>query len=55
MLDDELTYGVIGCSRRVYNELGFGLLESGYTGALVHECVKRGLKVDREFSGASIS
>ena len=48
--DDELTYRVIGCYRRVYNELGFGLLESGYTGALCHEFVKHGLRFDRELS-----
>lgn len=46
--DDDLTYRVIGCFRWVYNEYGFGLLESAYTGALVHACSKRGLKVERE-------
>jgi GxxExxY protein len=50
LADDELTYSVIGSARRVYNELGFGLLESGYAGALVHECRKQGLRVDREMS-----
>lgn len=50
LTDNELTYEVIGCFRRVYNELGFGFLESGYTGALAYDCSKRGLRVDRELS-----
>jgi GxxExxY protein len=50
LADNELTYEVIGCFRRVYNELGYGFLESGYAGALAHDCSKRGLRVDRELS-----
>ena len=46
--DDELTYEAIGGFRWVYNEFGYGLLESGYTGALVHAWTKRGLRVERE-------
>lgn len=48
LLDDDLTYAVIGCSRWVYNEFGVGLLESAYVGSLVHACRKRGLSVQRE-------
>ena len=46
--DDELTYCAIGCFRWVYNDLGYGLLESGYTGAFVRACSVRGLRVERE-------
>lgn len=59
--DEELTYSVIGCSRRVFDELGFGLLESAYRGALAHACRKQGLKVAREvmtpiyFDGAVVA
>lgn len=48
--DDELTYKAIGCYRWVFNELGSGLLESGYVGAFVRACAVRGLKVEREVS-----
>lgn len=48
MQDDELTYRTIGCFRWVYNEFGYGLLESGYSGALVRACTVRGLRVARE-------
>jgi hypothetical protein len=34
--DDQLTYEVIGGFRRLYNQYGYGLLESGYSAALVH-------------------
>lgn len=50
LADNELTYEVIGGYRQVYNEMGFGFLESGYTGALAYECTKRGLLVERELS-----
>jgi GxxExxY protein len=50
LADDELTYEVIGCFRRVYNELGFGFLESGYSRALAYACHKRGMRTDRELS-----
>ena len=48
--EDEVTYKVIGCSRRVFDELGFGFLESAYTGALVQACRSAGLQVEREVS-----
>ena len=46
--DDELTYRAIGCFRWVYNELGYGLLESGYSAAFAYACNERGLTVQRE-------
>lgn len=46
--DDQLTYAVIGCARRVYNQFGYGFLESAYVCALVHACRKTGLEVERE-------
>jgi GxxExxY protein len=46
--DDRLTYEVIGGFRRVYNQYGYGLLESGYSAALVHVWRSKGLRVDRE-------
>ena len=46
--DDELTYEVIGGFRRVYNQYGFGLLESAYSAALVHVWRSKGLQVERE-------
>lgn len=46
--DDQLTYAVIGCARRVYNQFGYGFLESAYVSALVHSCRKIGLNVERE-------
>ncbi len=46
--DDELTYRVIGGFRWVYNVFDYGLLESAYTGALVHAWTSNGLRVERE-------
>ena len=48
--DEELTYAIIGCSRRVFDELGFGFMESAYVGALAHACRKASLRVAREVS-----
>src|SRR5687767_2107040 len=48
MTDDELTYAVIGGSYRVYNEFGYGFLESAYVGALIATCRKAGLTIERE-------
>ena len=47
-MDDKLTHAVIGRAYRVYNEFGFGFLESGYVGALISACRKVGLTVERE-------
>ena len=48
LLDEELTYAVIGCFLRVFNRLGSGFLENVYVGALVIELQKLGLHVERE-------
>jgi GxxExxY protein len=34
---EELTYKIIGCAHNVYNELGFGFLESVYHNAMIVE------------------
>ncbi len=44
----DLTYVVVGRAYRVYNELGYGFLETGYVGALIQACRKVGLTVERE-------
>ena len=46
----EVVHAVIGCSRRVYDEMGFGLIESAYVGGLAYACRSAGLRVDREVS-----
>jgi GxxExxY protein len=44
----ELTDLVIGVFYDVYNELGFGFLESVYRNSLRHALIQKGLTVDRE-------
>jgi GxxExxY protein len=44
----ELTYEIIGAFYTVYNELGYGFLESVYVNALSLELRLRGLTVERE-------
>jgi GxxExxY protein len=44
----EITRAIIGAFFRVYNELGFGFLESVYRRALAHELRKIGLAVEVE-------
>ena len=44
----ELTRKVIGCAYKVFNELGFGFLESIYKKAMIIELVKDNLKVEAE-------
>jgi GxxExxY protein len=48
LLDEELTYAVIGSFLRVYNKLGDGFLENVYVGALGIELQKAQLHVERE-------
>ena len=45
---EELTRKIIGCAYKVFNQLGFGFLESVYRKAMVIELEKAGLKVDEE-------
>jgi len=48
LVEEKLTEAVIGAFFDVYNELGFGFVESIYTGALELELRERGHRVDRE-------
>lgn len=45
---EELTHKIIGCAYKVFNELGFGFLESIYKKAMIIELVKNNLKVEAE-------
>ena len=46
----ELTHKIIGCAYSVFNQLGFGFLESVYRKAMVIELEKADLKVEEEKS-----
>jgi len=48
MKHEELTYKIIGCAHKVYNQLGFGFLESVYKNAMIIELDKNGLKSEVE-------
>ena len=48
LLEESLTYSVIGAFFEVYNTLGFGFLEHLYVLALEQELIARGHKVRRE-------
>jgi GxxExxY protein len=50
MQHEDLTSKIIGCAYRVFNQLGFGFLESVYKKAMVHELVKNNIKVEAEKS-----
>ena len=45
---EEITHEIIGSAYRVYNQLGFGFLESVYKKAMLIELAKRNLKVEEE-------
>jgi GxxExxY protein len=45
---EELTHKIIGCAYKVFNELGFGFLESIYRKAMIIELAKNNLKVEAE-------
>ena len=45
---EKLTHKIIGCAYKVFNELGFGFLESIYKKAMIIELVKNNLKVETE-------
>jgi GxxExxY protein len=40
---EDLTHKIIGCAYNVFNQLGFGYLESVYRKAMVIELTKSGL------------
>ncbi len=45
---NDITYKVIGCIYKVYNQLGPGLLESVYEQALCYQLTKDGLSVESQ-------
>ena len=46
----ELTHKIIGCAYKVFNQLGFGFLESVYRKSMIIELEKAGLKSEEEKS-----
>ena len=48
MEKEDVTHKVIGCAYQVYNNLGFGFLESVYRKAMVIEIEASGLRVHQE-------
>ena len=48
MEKEDVTHKVIGCAYQVYNNLGFGFLESVYRKAIVIEIEASGLRVQQE-------
>lgn len=48
LIEEALTYSVIGAFFEVYNQLGFGFLEQVYVNALEAELIARGHRVRRE-------
>ena len=48
MKHEELTHKIIGCAYTVFNQLGFGFLESVYRKAMVIELSKSRLNVEEE-------
>ena len=48
MKNEELTHRIIGCAYQVYNQLGFGFLESVYKKAMILELAKKGLRAEEE-------
>jgi GxxExxY protein len=49
ILEKELSHAIVGCFFDVYNELGYGFVESIYARALDIMLRGRGLRVDREY------
>jgi len=50
MKHEKLTHKIIGCAYKVFNELGFGFLESVYKKAMIIELTKNKLNVEDEKS-----
>lgn len=48
MNQDDITHKIIGCAYKVYNQLGFGFLESIYRKAMVIELAKIDMKAEVE-------
>jgi GxxExxY protein len=49
IVEKELSHAIVGCFFEVYNELGYGFVESVYARALAITLRVRGLQVDREY------
>jgi GxxExxY protein len=49
IVEKQLSHTIVGCFYEVYNELGYGFLESLYARALEIALRERGLRVDREY------
>jgi len=45
---EDITHKIIGCAYQVFNQLGFGFLESVYKKAMIIELIKSGLNVEPE-------
>jgi len=45
---EKLTHKIIGCAYKVFNQLGFGFLESVYKKAMLIELTKNNLNVESE-------
>ena len=50
LIEEKLTYAIIGAGFEVYNTLGYGFLEHVYVMALERELRERGHRVGREVS-----
>jgi GxxExxY protein len=48
MLENELSYKIIGCAMKVHTELGPGLLENAYEECLFYELEQAGLSVEKQ-------
>ncbi|MDP4267134.1 MAG: GxxExxY protein [Bacteroidota bacterium] len=48
MLENELSYKIIGCAMKVHSELGPGLLENAYEECLYYELRGLGLRVEKQ-------
>ena len=48
MKHQDTTHKIIGCAYKVFNQLGFGFLESVYKKAMIIELTKETLKVEAE-------
>jgi GxxExxY protein len=49
IIEQKLSHTIVGCFFEVYNELGYGFVESLYARALEITMRGRGLQVDREY------
>ena len=50
MKNEDITHKIIGCAYQVFNQLGFGFLESVYKKAMIIELAKSKLKAEEEKS-----